>query len=274
MSQKEILLDKEEIKTILLGIRNNPQLQLPNIVTMMKCGRDFATVYWISNNKGLIWIKGNEDTGLEHISNRHDWSSTRQYWRIDQTEKLDNPSRFSPEVYPIKHFDRIAEDIFNKENLNIDKNKKPEVFDVYEGESSYYPDGEKMKFRLIAYKDTSIVHTLIPLKGEKKIMVNLKRGNCQGKITQDNNELLYLIGVPYRNQKGEAIFSFQIIYNITKREEKAYIININTNKNWTIYERKIEKVLPIDEIIQGVQLMELVEVEKFINKQMKNSKKN
>ncbi len=269
MLQTEILLNNEEIKTILVGIRNNPQLQLPNILTMMKCGRDFATVYWVSNNKGLIWIKGNDDTGLEHISNRHNWSSTRQYWRFDQTEKLDNPSRFSPEAYPLEHFDRIAEDIFDKENLNIDKNKNPEIFDVYEGESSYQNNGEKSKFRLIVYKDTPIVHTLIPLKGKKKIMVNLKRGNCQGKITQDNNELLYLFGVPYRNQKGEAIFSFQIIYNITRKEEIGYVINCNTNKNWTIYERKIDKVLAINEIIQGIQLTELVEVEKFINKQMK-----
>lgn len=271
MLEQEILLSKEEIKTIILAVKNNPQLRIPNIVTMMKCGRELATVYWVSNNKGLIWIKGNKDTGLEHITDRHNWSSEKQYWSSKQIDKLDNPSRFDRVAYPAKHLDRIAEEVFCKENLNTLKNQRTEVFDVYDGESYYELEELKTKFRLIVYKDTPIVHTLIPIKGEKKIRVNLKRGNCKGKMIQENNEMLYIIAVPYRNQKGEALYSFQIIYNVTTKQEKWYIINQRNNDNWTVFERKIEKIVPINELIEVIQISELPEIEKFISKQLETN---
>lgn len=272
MNGIEDLLTKQEIRNILTGVENNPQLRIPNVITLLKCGRDLATIMWVSSNSGLIWIKGNGDTGLEHISNRHSWNSTCRYWRSDRKDKLDNPSRFQIGAYPIKHFSRIAEDIYQEGNINNEKNKKPELFEIYDGLSSYDDESEKTTFRLIVYKDTKIVHTLIPLKGEKKVEVDLVRGNCKGKVLQEENELLYVVAVPYRNQVGEAIFSFQLLYSVTKKHETGLIVNHLSNESFVIYERTLKDLCTIDEIVESVQLCELRDVERIIKKEMKSKR--
>lgn len=128
--------------------------------------------------KGLVFVYGTDDTGFTHIHQRH-ISKDKEFWvdflddkgnvvvkkyRYDIPKKrLDNPSQFHPFSIPIIDFTNIADAVYKNENLNTEKNKRQEEFDLYEGLASGL-DGNEILYRLLVYKGSKVVHTLYPLE--------------------------------------------------------------------------------------------------------------
>jgi len=112
-------------------------------------GRNKTSIILHSKESGLILIRGNEDTGYEHILNRHSLFSRIPY--------RDNPSKIRLEMPPIEWLTVLSK-IFKNENLNIEKNQFPDKFDLYQGEHEHF-DNKKIRYRLITYKNTGIIHT-------------------------------------------------------------------------------------------------------------------
>lgn len=180
--------------------------------------------------KGLIFIKGTDDTGFAHIHQRHSGYSNKDYWdnfydhkgeiieKKDSSGKkklrLDNPSSFHSHSIPIFDYLSIADQVYSFENLNEEKNKNKDLFDVYDGVAKGI-DGNEITYRLITYKDSKIVHTLIPLtkkfnKQEKRI-INFARQSPKSSKNVINGD--FQIEVPYKDE-------FQVIrYIVIIRED-------------------------------------------------------
>jgi len=191
--------------------------------------------------KGLIFIKGTDDTGFEHIHQRHSGSSGIDFWnefrdnKGQVTEKkdvlgrkklrLDNPSNFHPHSIPIIDYLSVADQVYCSENINDKNNKKKDLFDVYDGTAKGI-NGNEIKYRLITYKDSKIVHTLIPLtkkfNKQEKIIVHFARQDPTSIIRLIENDIQ--VEIPYKDE-------FQIIRYIVivrndrqdKSKEKWYI---------------------------------------------------
>jgi hypothetical protein len=52
----------------------------------------------------------------------------------------------------------VASGIFRPENMNVEKNKRSDVFDLYIGKYKHF-DGHETEYMLITYKNTGIIHT-------------------------------------------------------------------------------------------------------------------
>lgn len=144
----EELLTQKEISAILLEA-TNPIYQLDYFwhPTFYK-----LQIYCISK-KGLIFIHGDKDTGMKHFQDRHSILSRKLYVRKDNN-KIDNPTKFT--LAPIEYA-KVADIIYTASNLDVEGNKRPDLFDVYNGD--YLKEGKSYNYKLIVYKYTGIVHT-------------------------------------------------------------------------------------------------------------------
>lgn len=113
----------------------------------------YPTSIIVSSNTGLILIKGDDDTGMEHIIRRHGWGSETRDWKPDGN--LENPTKF--DLAPVEYL-AVANQIYNPIFINQEKNRNLELFDVYEGEA-IGRGNIKEKYRLVTYKGTGIIHT-------------------------------------------------------------------------------------------------------------------
>ncbi len=157
----EQLLSKEDIKEILSNNRKNPVFKYYGVRLMTTDKHSFKEVIAISDKHNLILIKGNGDTGNEHIRERHNFWSTKKYIVPNNNGGLrfQSQSRFPMGVAPIDYL-KIADEIYSKENL-IENNSHPmaEKFDLYIGEY-LFDKPEKEKVKLLLYNGTKIVHSL------------------------------------------------------------------------------------------------------------------
>lgn len=157
----EQLLSKQDIKEILSDNRDSPVFKYYGIRLMATDKHSYKEVIAISDKHNLILIKGNQDTGNEHIRQRHNFWSTKKYIVPDDNGGLrfQNQSRFPMGVAPIDYL-KIADEIYSKENL-IENNSHvmAEQFDLYIGEY-LFEKPEKEKVKLLLYKGTKIVHSL------------------------------------------------------------------------------------------------------------------
>lgn len=155
----EQLLSKEDIREILSNNRENPVFKYSGIRLMSTDKHSFKEVIAISDKHNLILIKGNEDTGNEHIRERHNFWSTKNYIVKNPTGDIvfQDQSKFPKNVAPIE-FIKIADEIYSNENLIID-NPHPmaNLFDLYIGE---YKFDKPRKVKLLLYKGTKIIHSL------------------------------------------------------------------------------------------------------------------
>lgn len=157
----EQLLSEQDIKEILSSNRENPVFKYYGIRLMSTDKHSFKEVIAISDKHNLILIKGNEDTGNEHIRERHNFWSTKKY--IVATDngglRFQSQSRFPMRVAPIDYL-KIADEIYSIDNLIKDNSHAmAEKFDLYIGEYLFdKPKQEKVK--LLIYKGTKIIHSL------------------------------------------------------------------------------------------------------------------
>ncbi|SDD66296.1 hypothetical protein [Pedobacter soli] len=123
--------------------------------------------------KGLIFIHGDDHTGMEHIRDRHSIVSRKLY---EKDGTFDNPTKFNlaPIEYPF-----VADAIFIEGNLNNDKNKRPELFDCYTGDFKHR-DERIFRYTLILYKATNVVHTFFLSSAAKPFNKKVKLPVRQG----------------------------------------------------------------------------------------------
>lgn len=211
-------------------------------ITVFNGNSNSKSIKTISNEKHLIIVEGNEVTGYKHFNNRHNYSSIKNYWVLNENKvfKLDNPSKFHPKMIPIIDYVKIADTIFLEKNKNITKNNNPELFDKYTG---YYKDEEnnEEKYHLITYKNTKIIHTFFPDKKKHNLKYKCKygKGIVSAQFKFDKNATIDDLIVPYENELGITVYTFLIRRYYSEKIEQILIQKHN------------EEGDPIDHIILG-----------------------
>lgn len=226
-----MLLTPVEIKEIETNAFKNPALRLENAIGLPDNGH--KSILKISPVHGLIFFKGNEDTGFEHIHSRHEFWSTEAYWKTnDEGEtKLDNPSRFPASSIPIVDYILIGDAVYGDANTNREKNHDPNIFDMYSGEYAGR-DGAKTKYHLLTYKGTKLVHTLYPQSQKnnpkKPDKFHFTRGAVTGEEIPANN--IFIVKIPYLNSDDKTIYSIQIVKYRDVNREKAFVFIHDENE--------------------------------------------
>jgi hypothetical protein len=162
--EEDSLLTFEEVGSILYDA-TDPQYQIPNLHYL---GIKKTDIMRISQEKQLILFNGNEHTGYKHIYKRHNPIPKGVTWSISGS--MTESTKFSFYHTPIFYYLIIAEAIYCPENLNKDKNIRPDNFDLYIGT---YTDPQNITntYRLLLYKNTRIIHNLFP---EQKVYHKFK----------------------------------------------------------------------------------------------------
>ncbi|TLU97274.1 hypothetical protein [Dyadobacter luticola] len=162
--EEDSLLTFEEIGFILYDA-TDPQYQIPNL---HHPGIKKTDIMRISLDKQLILFNGDEHTGYQHIYKRHNPIRKGATW--SESGSMTESTKFSFYHPPIFYYLIIAEAIYCPENLNKDKNIRPDYFDLYIG---IYIDAQSITntYRLLLYKNTRIIHNLFP---EQKVYHKFK----------------------------------------------------------------------------------------------------
>jgi len=207
----EKLLSREEI-IVIEKEAQNPWYRLKNLVIIPE---DYKSINSVTP-KGLIFINGNNDTGLTHINERHRHSNGN--YKLTKG-KVTNPSLFDLKSCSLLDYEKIVDEVY----LNNEKIVKG-LFDEYKG----YFGGEL--YNLILYKDSRIVHTLYP---QKKIFNSSKRQLIKyviGKMNATHNIFdndAYTVSISYIdcNQIDKYIFKFRLIPKYNLEELWIEILN-------------------------------------------------
>jgi len=272
MAYKKInLLSSDEILMVERSVLNNPVLRYPFAIGEVS---NRLSILKVTSEKGLIFIWGDEETGFQHLHDRHSYWSEKSYWESSNGKfKLDVPSSFSKDSIPIIDYFKISEAIFTEENFNSEKNKHPEVFDVYVGMAE---DETKnlLRYRMVLYKGTKIVHTLFPeqsKQNKKRVNINLRRGRAKGRLFMEQGKLE--IEVPYYDHNENTKYSFQSYREFRKNIETGFLINHSSSRKYNLFERQLhnQKMLDYNIEIEKVDLADLGAVEKCIKELEKQS---
>jgi hypothetical protein len=262
--KQENLLSVDEIRWVENALNNIPALKHPFVIGEVS---HRLSILKITSEKGLVFIWGDNNTGFNHLNDRHSYWSEKTYWETNNGKiKLGDPSKFSKESLPIFDYFKISEAIYVEGNLNTEKNKHPEIFDVYIGEVE--DESKKLlRYRMVLYKGTKIVHTLFPeqLKHNKKrVEINLRRGRAKGMFYIEQGKLD--IEVPYYDNNDVAIYSLQSCRDFNKKLEIGFLISHQSGKRYNLFDRQLENLnmLEYESEIEKVDLANLSKVEKCI----------
>jgi hypothetical protein len=194
----EEILNNNEIQEISEKAKDKIY-SMPNIMT--SSNGDFRSIAKVSS-KGLIFIYGNNDTGLKHINHRH--LNYHGNYKLTNGE-ITNPSCFPHSILPIEFYPKVADFIYCIDNLEKSKDERFVTF------SGSYDD---IRYRLVLYKGSNIVHTLFPIsnktKRTKKINVKLVLGELGYSIKY--SPCVYTAIVPFndKNNITRYVFHFRI----------------------------------------------------------------
>jgi hypothetical protein len=258
MNRTEELLNQKEINYVIKLAENNPNLKNINAIGLATKKTDVCK---ISPKKEIIFIEGNSDTGFKHIHERHSYWSPKHYWKIyDDEIKLDAPSKFDKEFIPIFDYAFIVDELFLPSNLNIEKNKRPNLFEMYSGTVNH------VKYHMLLYRNTKILHTLYPhnKKNNKKKVLNYIRQSPKGQISFKPKG--FNITVSYNNQKNDIVFSIKIIRDYESMIEKILLIHNVLNSKWVLNQRQIKKIENSEKIIKMIGLTDFSKIEKEVKK--------
>ncbi|MBI2272273.1 MAG: hypothetical protein HYU70_00625 [Bacteroidetes bacterium] len=230
-----------------------------------------TTIITISKHSNLIFTEGNEETGYQHLSDRHNYFSYKHYWKKEENEeyKLDKPSKFFPGFMPIRDYIAVADEIFKPDNKNITPNHHPDLFDKYTGP---YQHGEMPveKYHLLTYRDTRIVHTLFPdkKKHNPKIKCIFARGFVQEslKYPEGFNDMF----LPFLDHTGETRYSITIRrYYGQLLEHILLAVHDHSGEiamRYLVGERELEHFKTFDhQDMYDLQHADLTEFEQIIN---------
>ncbi len=264
----EQLLSQEEIKFVLRQAKD-PFLRMPGVIGKMANGNPL-TIASITP-KGLIFIYGNEHTGLEHIMDRHGYFSNRADWYVSQEGKheIDNPSKFSNDSSPLPDYSAIVDEIYSHKNLA--ESKRPELFEKYTGFSSRLQNTEQ-QYNLLVYSGTKIVHSLFPQKkqfNKRQKIINFKKGELI--VEEKMFDKRFLIAkFPYTDVKN--IIRYMVIIRLDNKTRilKTYV-QINNVYGHPLYSEPLAqtilaKEMTAEEYFYSIENVDLSKVEKAIKK--------
>lgn len=270
----ERLLTKKEIDEIQYGNFKNPVLRYHGVRLMQKSSHPHTALIGVSDKHSLFLIKGNPDTGNQHIEERHGYWSIKLYTL--QNEKgetvFQNQSRFPSKVSPI-HFLTIADEIYSPENLIAD-NPHPDSskFDLYIGEFQFEKE-KKEKVKLLVYKNTKIIHSLFlqSAKYNKKRVKHFRFSRGQVKYAKKKPNQPRKVLIPYFDSNFKLCFGVTIEkYPKDDREDIIIMIfdpesnELSKNNFIKILERKINHFVSEEAEEFNYQHADLREVEKLI----------
>jgi hypothetical protein len=228
-------------------------------------------------HKGLIFIKGNAETGWEHIGNRHNYYSEQIYF-----SKKSFPSKFSSSLIPFHDFPDIANDIYKPENLVKDnKHEDAETFDKYIGESDRLSKTEgKKKFHLVTWKGTGIVHSLYPHNSIEKprSYFDDKKFNDVGLLRARNairartiiseHPDMMVVNIPYINEGGKVRYVGVLQIHLPSGTTRIEVVVRDKEgkplrSEW-IMDTKINTPINTDRLLMGLVFQDLTPIEKKI----------
>ncbi len=272
----EQLLTKEDIKQILYGNFKNPVLMYHGYHLISKEDYPHTALIAVSDHNSLFLIKGNKDTGYEHIIDRHNYWSTKLYTIKKENGEtvFQHQSRFPGDVSPI-HFTKIADEIYKPENLITENiHKDSNKFDLYIGEY-FFENEKKEKVKLLIYKDTKIIHSLFlqSAKFNKKRVKKFPFARGVVKYAKKKPNEVRKVLIPYLNSKGKLCFGITIEkYPELNREDIIIMIfdpkssDLSKYNFIKIQEREINNFLSMQAEEFNYQHADLREVEQLIQK--------
>jgi len=266
----ELLFSKEQISEILTEADSNLNYYLGTVV--FNGESTDTSILTISQDKKLIFVEGNDHTGFKHLRERHAPFTFKNYWVSDDKNgsRLDKPSKFNPKMMPIVEYLKIADFIFSDNNKNDQKNKRPDIFDLFTGTYCFESDVLET-FHLIIYKGTRLVHSLFPDKKthNRKNKTNYGKGfvSTKTKYPEAHNNLI----IPYENENGKTAYSVLIRKFYKEKIERTFILKHdddgNPESSYQIAERTFTDYESFNrEDINRYQLSDLVNFENIIDK--------
>lgn len=197
----EELLNPEEIENVLKE-SSMPDWLIPDLLGI---GNKKTSIVRVLPDEGLIMIKGNEHTGMNHITHRHRFN--RQVWEKDR-DKINISSELRYGTAPYDYL-LIARSVYKPENLRPDLNKRPDNFDCYFGLHQQL-NGDLVEYYLFTYKGTGIVHTLYP-KDTQNPSKRLRLYR-QGGIGWEENLMraTFTYTIPYRDKLDRVVFTIVV----------------------------------------------------------------
>ena len=206
-TQEEILLTAEEVAYISNKARYSLMMHNPSIIGQFT--KNWWDVAHITPHKKLLFIQGHRDTGLEHINIRH------RYYTNEHSPVNDGfviTSRFSPDAGTLFDYSQLSEFLFDEKYKVLAKNKRPEIFEVYQAKVEFK---NRSEYCLIVYKDSKIVHTLYPIERNKKVKKYKKQD-----YYIEYSEPGFIRGfIPYTDKEGELRFGIGIRFLMDEGKE-------------------------------------------------------
>jgi len=251
----EILLTAEEL--FLIEKEANDNLEYYFDTHVIDGNATHISIKTISKKNKLIIIEGNDFTGFKHLNERHSFLSYKNYWvPFDENLKLDDPSKFNPNMIPIIDYVKIAEVIFCEENKNITKNNRPETFDKFTG---FLDNQGSEKYHLLTYKDTKIVHTLFPDKKKHNRKRKCRFGKGIAKVSTKFPEGYNDLSISYENNKGKIAYSILFRKYYLEKIERLFIQKHDNEENI------IEQFLLSSRSFEGFEKFEHSDMHEFQN---------
>lgn len=265
----------------------NPIYRMQGAISFAVATKNPLAIVKITS-RGLIFIKGTDETGFDHIHQRHSGLYQNEYW-VDfkdhkgeviekkdnfgrKKSKLDNPGSFHPYSIPIYDYLNIADQVYDLRNLNTEKNKKKDLFDVYEGLAIDLNRNE-INYCLITYKDSKIVHTLFPLtkkfnKQEERI-IHFARQHAESRTRLINDD--FQIEIPYKDEYAVVRFIVIVRDDIHDEKKEKWYIQANAPDGTplaTVYFGSREKDMDIrsEAYLRRLEYADLSPLEKMIKK--------
>lgn len=233
----ERLLTPEEILNVNTDFKTNPIYRIYNLRKWYREDFPITEILSVSEKSDLIMIKGNSDTGFDHISERHNFFSLKIYTKEKEINNVmekkfaDLPSKFPPNLAP-KDFVKIADEIFSPNNeIKDNENPGSKYFDLYIATVNF-PNIEKPEpVKLLIYKNTKIIHTMYPSRDtfsrKIKILKNFPFRRDVVFLKYFNNDTLLQINIPYVDVNGYLWYSIHIEKNFITNFEKWSILTFH-----------------------------------------------
>lgn len=226
-------LTSEEISIINKEFRTNSNYRFYGLRKLYREDFPITEILSVSDKNDLIMIKGNSDTGYDHIRERHNFFTTNIYTKNKEgSENLEKtfqkPNYFSPNTAP-KDFIKIADEIYDPINRVLDnKNDGAKYFDLYIA-NVVFPDLDKPEpVKLLVYKDTKIIHTMYPSRDiftrKIKRLNDFPYRRDVVEVKYLSNDLFLIINIPYINVDNELWYGINIEKDFRKKTEKWYIL--------------------------------------------------
>lgn len=251
----EILLTVEEIEYI--SNRAMYSLMMHNPAIIAQVTKNWWDVMHISPLKKLLFIEGHRYTGLKHINVRHRFY-TNEHSAVKGGFVI--TSRFSPNSGTLPDYSKLAEFLYDEKYKVIEKNKRPDLFDVFQAKVNFK---DRSEFCLIVYKNSRIVHTLFPIEKNKKVRKYKKED-----FFIEYSELNFIRGlIPYTSVKGDLQFGIGIRFIINEGKENWVGLMYENQKlikkiEWG--EMKVDYNFGVENRIESLNYSDLTQHENFI----------